>query len=74
MLCAVVGRSRSQGILIVLSLKPVSAGGVRVLRGVRGFVFLLSVLLSLPVSAQVQRTFVNLGFELPSAAPSRCYF
>ncbi|MCQ4167095.1 hypothetical protein, partial [Tahibacter harae] len=25
-------------------------------------------------AAQVQRTFVNLGFELPSAAPSNCYF
>ncbi|WP_255915224.1 hypothetical protein, partial [Tahibacter harae] len=34
----------------------------------------LGVLAAVPVLAQVQRTFVNLGFELPSAAPSNCYF
>jgi len=49
------------------------AGGVRVFArrvlGALACVFAVS-----PVSAQVQRTFVNLGFELPSAAPSTCYF
>ncbi|MCQ4166409.1 hypothetical protein, partial [Tahibacter harae] len=35
---------------------------------------MLGVLAAVPALAQVQRTFVNLGFELPSAAPSNCYF
>ncbi|MBL8298413.1 MAG: DUF11 domain-containing protein, partial [Rhodanobacteraceae bacterium] len=33
-----------------------------------------AVLLGQPAAAQVQRTFVNLGFEQPSASPTTCYF
>lgn len=38
------------------------------------FAVVLGVLAAVPAVAQVQRTFVNLGFELPNAAPSNCYF
>lgn len=59
---------------MVVSLKPALAGGVRVSRAIRLFVYLFSLLLSPLVSAQVQRTFVNLGFEQPSAGSASCYF
>ena len=61
---------------MVLSFALARAGVVRVF-GFRVLAVLavLGCLVLAPVaSAQVQRTFVNLGFELPSAAPSTCYF
>ncbi|WP_257387797.1 putative Ig domain-containing protein, partial [Tahibacter caeni] len=36
--------------------------------------WLLGLALGWPAQAQVQRTFVNLGFEQPSAGTSSCYF
>jgi len=56
---------------------PARAGAARTdawRRVVRGFVVAVIGGCVFPASAQVQRTFVNLGFELPSAAPATCYF
>jgi hypothetical protein len=41
---------------------------------IRSLMVLAGVLLAGTAGAQVQRTFVNLGFELPAAAPSQCFF
>jgi hypothetical protein len=40
----------------------------------RAALLVAGLLLSAAASAQVQRTFVNLGFEQPSAGTSSCYF
>jgi len=58
---------------MVVSFSLAHAGGVRVFA--RRVLVVLGCLLMAPLaSAQVQRTFVNLGFEQPSAAPSTCFF
>jgi hypothetical protein len=58
---------------MVVLFAPVSTGAVRMLAR-RVLVALACLLAVSQASAQVQRTFVNLGFEQPSAAPSTCYF
>jgi RHS repeat-associated protein/uncharacterized repeat protein (TIGR01451 family) len=55
--------SNSAGVVMKLGLQrwcAIAAGALMVASGL--------------AQAQVQRTFVNLGFELPSAAPSTCFF
>ncbi|HVJ63486.1 MAG TPA: hypothetical protein VM555_12345, partial [Tahibacter sp.] len=41
---------------------------------IRLWLALIALFVAFAAPAQVQRTFVNLGFELPSAGASTCYF
>ncbi|MBN8742049.1 MAG: hypothetical protein J0H86_21260, partial [Xanthomonadaceae bacterium] len=61
-----------QGMEMMTSVAPARAGLVARLCQVLAVVF--GAVLALPAWSQVQRTFVNLGFEQPSAGTASCYF